>query len=140
MKISPEEALKNWDEFYGPIDGIRPLDHIETYAHLIASICIEQTNPDENIYISNQHPRKRLCQSCFTELGEPEDFELLQTKHTMCLIRSLNRPNAYCCSLCLKHVMKRKQGSKDCRECIEEYVLNPSKLIIENEIIVSKRY
>lgn len=141
MKVEKEQLdLEDWEEHYGPIDGVRPLDHHETYALLIASICIGQVNNEEKIYITEGTTRRRLCEECYISNGQPQNYRHLETKHTLHLIAYLNKEIAFKCYSCKKEIMKNLGSARHCRNCIEEFVYYPYLSILEPELIVKKRY
>lgn len=140
MKIPPGQEDKDWHEHYGPIDGVRPIDHMGTYHFLITSMCVGQVNNEDKIYISENYPRKRLCEECYINTGEPRNFTLLESKHTTHLIPFMHRPLMYFCYICTKRVMEKKRRARTCPECIEEHLHNRMALLTDKEVIVHKRY
>lgn len=140
MKIPAGQENKDYQEYYGPIDGVLPIDYIETYALLIASICIKQINNEEKVYISRDTPKKRLCEECYENLGKPEEYKLLETKHTMHLVAHLQRGLVYRCCQCTKEVMQRSGQARHCCDCIEEFTRDPTLIGLEPEIEVPRRY
>jgi len=63
------------EEYYGPIDGVRPEDHLEAYRSLNKCFCLTLANNVGLIYVSILEYKLRLCTACYIKKGQPEMYE-----------------------------------------------------------------
>jgi len=75
MKLPYETRKEEEEEYYGPIDGVRPEDHLENYQGLSKCFCLGLANNVGIIYVSILQYKLRLCIACYMEMGEPENYE-----------------------------------------------------------------
>ncbi|CAL1672039.1 unnamed protein product [Lasius platythorax] len=57
------------EEYQGPIDGVRPLDHPETYGYLMELRCVMLTGNRLYQSIIDSH---KICQACYATASEEQ--------------------------------------------------------------------
>lgn len=128
--IMDERSQKEQDEYYGPIDGVRPLDWPETYLVLNISKCMKNVG-QRIIFVKNRYPWKRLCENCYLQRGQPESFNMKTVWHSLCSpLHGLTLDTKLKCARCNNVVIKFKQA-RTCRECIEQFLIKRIKFEIE---------
>lgn len=124
MKLPAEQENKDFNEYYGPIDGVRPIDHqdaiIDNYGQpyqvMCNSICLQSIDLDD-VYISQMQHKSRLCGTCYRHI-QPEYY--LKQNHTVVQRDFFYPDEKLCCSACSKLIMKECGSAGDCQLCIEE--------------------
>jgi len=74
MKLPYELSKEEEEEFYGPIGGVRPEDHLESYQDLSKCFCLNLANNVDLIYVSILEFKLRLCKTCYLRTGQPEIY------------------------------------------------------------------
>lgn len=136
----PTNDLKNKDEFYGPIDGVLPQDHMETYKDILNSYCLRAISHQDKIFIEETRPRRRLCEDCYIALGLPQQFKFNDAQHSIYMCNRYIRQYALHCIHCKKQLMILRLMAFQCKDCIEEYLNNQETLLLQGEIFVYKRW
>lgn len=138
----PEDS-EGQNEFYGPIDGVLPQDHTDTYKDLLNSYCLRAISTTEKIYREDMLPRRRLCENCYIELDSPEQFKYCNLQHSIYIHHRYNHNiNLYAlhCVKCKKQLLICELMAFECRDCIEEYLINHKTLLSQGELLVVKRW
>lgn len=128
--VTDDRSLKEKNQYYGLIDGVRPIDHQDTYYVLNKSRCMKSA-VQEVVYIRDRHPWKRLCVECYVERGEPNNFNMDTAWHLLCSpLNGVPLDLKLRCAGCKKLVM-RFENAWTCRECIEQFLM--LKVVFELE-------
>jgi len=83
MKLPYEIEKEEEEEYYGPIDGIRPEDHLEYYQGLSKCFCLGLANNVGIIYVSILEYKLRLCIACYMKIRQPEIYEPRTSWHSI---------------------------------------------------------
>lgn len=140
MKLPTEN-----EEYYRPMDGVLPEDHIYSpvgtinskYLAISHSVCLTAP-PHEEIYIELRH-RNRLCGSCFRNYMPP-DYVKLETNHIVHHRENYNPYKKLYCSRCFKQVLWENGSAGRCPDCIEEVLNTELSRFIAREKVVIRRY
>lgn len=121
--MSPEEEEELFNEYYGPIDGVRPTDHPETYHKLIAMFCVTTTH---TVYSPTSQRQNRICEECHGRLlnDQQRDFE---RGITHLLVGRVRLHQVTTCMGCDRQIAQIKPATR-CTECIEEFLQQMSSL------------
>jgi len=119
MKLPFELSKEEEEEYYGPIDGVRPEDHPEAYQNLRKCFCLTLANNVELVYISILEYRLRLCVTCYISKGQPEIYEPYTSWHSIWVMTPEWSPYKLNCEECGDRLFKLKRAYR-CTECIEE--------------------
>lgn len=117
------------EEYYGPIDGVRPSDHRDAYPMLGGLICC--TTIWGPLYY-NPWNLTKLCYSCYAQRitsAEQRQYSRMGW-HTIGYIRLTN---PFCC-ICGEILLKARQA-EECTECIEEYMESGINIINARGVI-----
>ncbi|XP_024867449.1 uncharacterized protein LOC112451801, partial [Temnothorax curvispinosus] len=117
------EEEKN--EYYGPIDGVRPIDYREgTYQIFMRCMCLSTENNGEILYVERSDSRRRLCEECYDREFQPGNFEEVTGWHSICSpLHGIDIDTKVNCYFCNQELMWLRP-SHQCRDCLEEYVRN----------------
>lgn len=104
------------EEFYGPIDGVKPEHHRENYGLLPNLKCI---TPLERPLYYDPQIKITICQPCHTSrfTDEERQYFIPHGSHNL-QIDTHARPS---CAVCRRRVVLIREAER-CRECIEEYL------------------
>lgn len=125
------------EEIYGPIDGVRPQDHMITYNYLRHLRCCRTIG-----YIYEQIGTRgiKYCHSCYLNIHSVYRINfLLLTQHS--LVHERIAYNGQTCVLCQRFIMTVKSAF-ECSDCIEEYLICSDGQMWEtgNRIAVTQRW
>lgn len=111
------EQEKN--EFYGPIDGVKPVDYPDTYQILMRSICMRQE--EEIIYVGMEFPYPKFCEQHY----EGQEGVVRRTRwHAISSpLHDLNWIFKSDCLVCKRSLFWLRPAHQ-CRICIEEFLVN----------------
>lgn len=104
-------------ELYGPIDGVRPQDHLITYNYLRYLRCCCTY---ENIYEQIGTRGIKYCHTCYLDLEAIYSMNFVPlAQHTL-----VHERNAYYGQVCLrcKRLIMKVKPAFECNDCIEEYL------------------
>lgn len=105
------------DDYFGPIDGVRPIDYPVTYGALRDLRCVKVTRGD--IYQKSITNRK-VCRDCYLAIPADEQVEY-NTVAVHCLVHwtsVYSQPNCNACARTIVIV----EYAHHCGDCIEEYL------------------
>lgn len=105
------------EEYYRPLDGVRPTDHPATYEPLQSLRCIRLL--DEILYQRNSDNYK-ICQDCYPTIPE-EEQSAYGSVVPHCLVYWTSAYTQTNCTMCGKAVIKVIHADQ-CMGCIEEYL------------------
>jgi hypothetical protein len=122
-------------EFYGPWDGVLPVDYPQVYEELLTYYCIQLCRP---AYRTRDHV---ICHTCFYNLY-PEEQDLYENSARHYICDHSSRMRAAFCRNCGIRVATISPAG-DCSDCIEEYfTLSASdrNLLAQGRLIRVNRY
>lgn len=124
-------------EVYGPIDGVRPQDHLITYNNLRYLRCC---NTMEEVYEQVGTHRIKYCHRCYVDIRMLYRINFLRLPHHT-LVHERIAYNGVVCVRCKKLIIRVKSAF-ECRDCIEEYLICKNRRIWEagHRTTISQRW
>lgn len=146
MKLPAHLQNKDLQEYYGPMDGVLPENHIDQphgipngdYLAINYSVCLTAPTHDE-IYIEQNRHRRRLCRTCYHSY-RPADFSLLITNHIVHHRGNYNPNQKLYCYRCFKQVFWENGRGSRCSDCIEQMMDTALNRFIQSEQVVIRKY
>jgi len=120
MRPFDVRSVAERDKYYGPIDGVCPVDYPDTYYILTRSHCVRAV---ETIYVASGFPWKRLCRDCHLQRGQPANFMQKTSWHSISI--PIWRLPLFIKTRCSEYdkVIAEISDAEDCRECIEQFLI-----------------
>lgn len=141
MIIDHEIASGDFNEYYGPIDGVRPEDYTDTnytYLAIMYSVCLKAID-NEEIYVRDNRRNNRMCGHCYTTY-RPPNYIKVESGHLVRHRRNFNPNTKLYCEKCFKQILRENTSANNCQECIEEIIEAGLRNFMTNELVVTKRY
>lgn len=135
MKLPIELPEEEENEFYGPIDGVRPVDHV-FYRGIYEMICVTGT---AFVNLREHSIDNVLCEKCHAEIYENRINESPYQRIYKHLIMTEDVRVSVLCKSCQQEVYSDK-AAEDCRECIEEYLDSKNKILCGIPVEVITRW
>ena len=106
---------QDYVQHQGPIDGVLPENHPETYSPLLSLYCVRQ-----NRYLLYVSDTMCICAECYIQIiGEPEGYVIEEHLHALCAEEEAKLIST--CDKCDEDIAWIGAAT-ECAGCTEEYL------------------